>query len=326
MRVLTRENKVNKVIPDSNAEGLTNVMEVQHKGKIQNIKVGVDITHSYIGDLAVELTAPSGDVIKLHERAGGSGNDLKVTYEGEILEPLIGKPVKGKWKLNAKDFAPKDEGKLNSWNIVFTYSEPKNTKSEIVIPDEDEEGLLSKQLCRFNGIITDINMMVEIEHSYIGDLKVAITSPAGTTVSLHERTGGSTNNLKKTYDKEALAAFVGENCKGVWTLQAVDYAPKDTGVLKHWSIDLKYKAKDDLKKVEGIGPKIEELLNNAGIHTWTALSASSPTRLKSILEAAGDRYKMHNPDTWPAQALMAAQGKWTELQKWQDELDGGRMN
>ena len=326
MRVLTRENQVNEIIPDSNAEGLTNVMVVQHKGKIQNIKVGVDITHSYIGDLAVELIAPSGDVVKLHQRGGGSGNDLKTTFEGEILESLIGKSVKGKWKLNAKDFAPKDEGKLNSWNIEVTYNEPKNTKSEITIPDEDAEGLLSKQYCRFNGTITDISMMVEIEHSYIGDLKVAITSPAGTTVALHERTGGNTNNIKKTYNKEALAAFIGENCKGIWTLQAIDYSPRDAGVLKHWKIDLKYKAKDDLKKVEGIGPKIEGLLNAAGIHTWIALSASSKARLKGILEAAGDRFKMHSPDTWPAQSLMAAQGKWDELKKWQDELDGGKVN
>ena len=52
--------------------------------------------------------------------------------------------------------------------------------------------------------------------------------------------------------------------------------------------------------------------------------ASTPVeKLKEILEAAGSRYRMHNPTTWPAQAKMAAAGEWDKLKKWQDELDGG---
>jgi len=80
---------------------------------------------------------------------------------------------------------------------------------------------------------------------------------------------------------------------------------------------------DDLKIVEGIGPKIEEILQNVGIKTWEQLSQTAPTQLSSILLAAGSRYKSHNPSTWPKQARMAADGKWDELKVWQDELDGG---
>ena len=82
-------------------------------------------------------------------------------------------------------------------------------------------------------------------------------------------------------------------------------------------------AKDELKKIEGIGPKIAELLNNAGINTFSQLGATEVDRIKEILAEAGSRYAAHNPGTWPRQAQLAADGKWDELKKWQDELDGG---
>jgi len=84
------------------------------------------------------------------------------------------------------------------------------------------------------------------------------------------------------------------------------------------------KKPDDLKKIEGIGPKIAQLLTDAGIPTFAKLAAASQTRLKKILADAGNRYKMHNPATWPEQAKLAKAGKWDELKKLQDQLDGGR--
>lgn len=80
---------------------------------------------------------------------------------------------------------------------------------------------------------------------------------------------------------------------------------------------------DDLTKVEGIGPKIAEILNADGIYTFEQLSKTSIEKLSSLLEQAGPRFKMHHPGTWPKQAEMAAKGDWQELQKYQDELNGG---
>ena len=82
---------------------------------------------------------------------------------------------------------------------------------------------------------------------------------------------------------------------------------------------------DDLKIVEGIGPKIEGLLKAGDINTWAELAVAPVERLQEILTAAGSRYKMHNPSTWPQQAGLAATGKWDELEKLQDELNGGRV-
>ena len=82
---------------------------------------------------------------------------------------------------------------------------------------------------------------------------------------------------------------------------------------------------DDLKKIEGIGPKIASILAESGYETFAKLAKADPEKIREILlEKGGKRYAMHNPETWPKQAELAADGKWEELKKWQDELDGGR--
>jgi large subunit ribosomal protein L27 len=81
---------------------------------------------------------------------------------------------------------------------------------------------------------------------------------------------------------------------------------------------------DDLKIVEGIGPKIEQLLKDGGIETWAQLSEAPVDRLREILDEAGPRYQIHDPSTWPAQAKFAANGQWEELKEYQDMLIGGR--
>ena len=84
-------------------------------------------------------------------------------------------------------------------------------------------------------------------------------------------------------------------------------------------------AADDLKKVEGIGPKISDLLNVAGIHTYAQLGATSEDRLKEILTEAGGIYASKDCSTWAKQSEMAAAGEWDKLKAWQDELDGGKV-
>lgn len=84
------------------------------------------------------------------------------------------------------------------------------------------------------------------------------------------------------------------------------------------------KASDDLKKIEGIGPKIEQLLNNAGVHTFRDLANTASEKIQEVLNNAGDSFRLAKPGTWPKQAQMAADGRWDELKTWQDELKGGR--
>ena len=83
---------------------------------------------------------------------------------------------------------------------------------------------------------------------------------------------------------------------------------------------------DDLRRVEGIGPKIAGLLQAAGIHTFAQLADTDIDRIKQILEDSDPKLlRLADPSTWPRQAKLAATGKWEALEKWQDKLKGGRQ-
>jgi len=81
--------------------------------------------------------------------------------------------------------------------------------------------------------------------------------------------------------------------------------------------------KDDLTKVEGIGPKIKGLINTDGIWSFHQLALAPTSRLQKILDNAGPAYTVHNPRTWAAQSKLADEGHWEELKIWQDFLKGG---
>ena len=80
---------------------------------------------------------------------------------------------------------------------------------------------------------------------------------------------------------------------------------------------------DDLRKIEGIGPKIAGILRDAGIETFAQLAETEVARLREILRAAGLR-SLANPETWPEQARLAAAGDWAAMETLQNELQGGR--
>lgn len=82
---------------------------------------------------------------------------------------------------------------------------------------------------------------------------------------------------------------------------------------------------DDLKIVEGIGPKIEGLFHNFDIKTWKALSETTVSKCQEVLDSGGDRYKVHDPASWPLQAKLCYRNKWKELYKWQEKHKRGKL-
>ncbi|MFC0603609.1 50S ribosomal protein L21 [Winogradskyella pulchriflava] len=80
---------------------------------------------------------------------------------------------------------------------------------------------------------------------------------------------------------------------------------------------------DDLKKIEGAGPKAAEALVNAGYETFAKVAKAKPEELSNVLSEASSRLAHIVTDTWPKQAKLAAEGKWDELKELQDRLDGG---
>jgi len=81
---------------------------------------------------------------------------------------------------------------------------------------------------------------------------------------------------------------------------------------------------NDLTIIEGIGPKIAEVLGNSGITSWEKLSDTTRHILRVILDEAGAKFRGHKPKTWPRQARMAANGEWKKLKAYQDVLLGGK--
>ena len=81
---------------------------------------------------------------------------------------------------------------------------------------------------------------------------------------------------------------------------------------------------DDLEIIEGIGPKIAELLHAAGVKTFAQLAAMQPAAIQPILDAAGPHFKMADPQTWPEQSGLAARNQWRELKVLQDNLNAGK--
>lgn len=109
--------------------------------------------------------------------------------------------------------------------------------------------------------------------------------------------------------------------------EAKKEAPKKQSVTKSSKIELPSGKKikpDDLKVVEGIGPKIAGLLNDAGINTWADLASADLDKVQAILDEAGPRYRMHDPGTWSKQAQLCVEEKWAELEEYQDHLKGGK--
>ena len=99
------------------------MIEINKKGVIKDIEVWVDITHTWIGDLIVDLVTPTGAIVNLHNRLGSSKDNIIKTYQAENiagLGALIGGNAKGSWALVVKDLAGRDIGKLNQWGLEIS--------------------------------------------------------------------------------------------------------------------------------------------------------------------------------------------------------------
>lgn len=106
---------------------------------------------------------------------------------------------------------------------------------QIAIPDNNEEGITSTMTVADDLLIFNSNVYVDIAHTWIGDLVVTLTSPAGTTATLHNKVGGNGTSIQQTFTTNA---FNGESSTGDWTLAVVDTADQDTGTLNNWKITL----------------------------------------------------------------------------------------
>ncbi len=110
------ENTADVSIPDNGAAVTSPITVTGRSGNApSNLRVTVDIVHTWSGDLVVDLVAPDGTVYNLRNRTGGSADDIKETYTVNASSEA----ANGTWKLRVQDRARYDTGYVNGWKLTF---------------------------------------------------------------------------------------------------------------------------------------------------------------------------------------------------------------
>ena len=216
-----------KAIPDNNPTGVSDMINVRENGTISSVKVDLNLTHTYIGDLSIKLISPRGTPATLHERNGGGTDNIVKTFDlqnASELSRFKGEPTSGNWTLMVADVAAADRGTINKWTLTIDAASAIEIKVEespgISIPDNNPTGIERSLLVMDTGTIKEIEIGIDITHTYIADLIVNLVSPDNNIVSLHSRTGGSADNIIRVYnffDCIKIIAFKKPICK--WELE-----------------------------------------------------------------------------------------------------------
>jgi predicted flap endonuclease-1-like 5' DNA nuclease len=171
----------------------------------------------------------------------------------------------------------------------------------------------------------DYNSGISLKKQKDGSMKAATTLEAGKTYQYrYLLNDGRWVNDERAENYVHISDFQVENCVITLPAEAEEKTQKVKKINAKPKTEAKGKEADDLTKIEGIGKKINELLIAENITNFKDLSKCPAKKLKGILDAAGNKFKMHDPGTWPAQAKLAAEGKWAELEELQKELSGGK--
>ena len=123
---------VNSAIPNNDPTGgLYCTLPITENSTVSDIRVFVDISHTFIGDLVIELISPAGTTVRLRSTSGGSEDDLMGWYPDELtpvetLDTFLGEDMQGDWQLHVTDVGVFDSGQVNSWCLSLTYEQTNN--------------------------------------------------------------------------------------------------------------------------------------------------------------------------------------------------------
>jgi subtilisin-like proprotein convertase family protein len=115
-------------IPDNDSTGIRVYIDVPADADIATVDCYVDVTHSFRGDLIIELTSPEGTTVRLHDRSGSSADDINTWYDIEtepdgpgLMDDFTGEWAEGTWELWICDVASSDTGTLHTWGLRFSF-------------------------------------------------------------------------------------------------------------------------------------------------------------------------------------------------------------
>ena len=269
------------------------------KGVVTDLNVQIDIDHTWNADLVITLISPDGTRLEMINGQGGSDDNFNLTwlddeaamsitegsapFEGTFrpLSPLAsydGIDPNGLWSLEVADTYALDGGSLNAWTLSFEMSDAGGggesgggggeTDNTLHFTNNDPIRIRSNSANTINslttvsgvsGNITDVNVTLDIEHTWDEDLVVWLISPSGTAVRLFRGVGGSADNFTGTIlDDEAstpirqgeapfsgsfrpqvaLSNLDGEDPNGIWRLRVRDRYAADGGWLNSWTLSL----------------------------------------------------------------------------------------
>ncbi len=259
---------------------------------IRDLNVTVEITHPFVGDLTVDVTGPLGTSVRLHDQSVVTGSGLFTTYDDDgfgntpdgpgLLSDFNGTDPNGDWTIEAVDSFFSQVGTLDRWCLSideFTRREYCHIAPRAVVcvapaaPISQVSPTVSTITSALSGVIRDLDVALDIQHTWIGDLDIDLASPTGTSVNLLAPGGGNIDDIHTTFDDEgspfnpvalpgsahlqpqgpgSLADFDNGTATGPWTLTVTDVNSGDNGVLESWCLDVL----DPLPISFALGPRV----------------------------------------------------------------------
>ncbi|MEV0453579.1 proprotein convertase P-domain-containing protein [Catellatospora methionotrophica] len=194
--------------------------------------VEVHLVHYSQGALVVSLIAPDGSAYLLHNRSGGTADNLDATYPVNLSTET----ADGSWQLRVQDAVTGEAGFINTWTLTLGVAPlcSRTNDADTAVPDNGTvTSAVAVTGCAGNGSAT-ASVAVNIVHTYSGDLVVSLVAPDRSVYILQNRSGGSADNIVKTFTVNLSS----EARNGVWGLRVQDAAGGDRGYINSWTLSL----------------------------------------------------------------------------------------
>ena len=306
----------------------------------ENLRIRKDLDECLSSRQALELDLNSrlDNGINANLGAGAAGFAAGVTGAAMGSNSIsINEELQANYALLQQDYATAQEdiadlrAKLAACEAKDNMLAPAEITGDLVTSSKYAGVIANDNLQIVEGIGPVMNRLLN-EHGIKTWSDLGKTSPDAIKAILAEHGTRYQIINPDTWPKQALLAAQGQFEELIQYQKFLDTGVESKGdfvtdskfeKLVNKSSGIKAKKPTDLKIIEGIGPKSEEVLKDAGLNTWSDVAQKSAEEIREMLDGAG-MGKMHDPSTWPKQAELAASGKWEELQEYQDFLDGGR--
>lgn len=224
-------------IPDNSTVGLRSDINVGGVGNVGSIRLSMAVTHTYIGDLKAVLVSPSGNRYMVHNRSGGSADNLSIT--DLELGVFAGEPANGRWRLRVLDLAGYDTGSLDSWSLTITGdcdgSGGWGGSADPNLPTQDNGSVCTTLTVSGKGESSAAKLDISGTHDWRSVLRGTLEHN-GTVVEAFP-TGTFPSQAGAFEFSDRPVAGIEGNAEGDWTLCIIDTDGfGDTGVLASWSV------------------------------------------------------------------------------------------